>query len=653
MSIASILNIANSGLNASQTAIQTVSHNVSNVDTPGYSRQQVELTEADPTASSVGLMGNGVSVQGIKSYLDQNLQDAITSKNSDVQEQQVSEQYLTQIQSVFDESNSNLSTNLTNFFNSWSTLSTDPTNTSDKQAVASSGQMLCSTFNTMSSDLSGLQTNLNGEVSSQIDEINGITSQIASLNSLISQSSTGTSTANDYVDQRNQLLQQLSGYMNISYYSDNSTNMVGVLTSKGTTLVDGTASYNLTPGQEASGMTSVVWQGPSDDSIDITDQISGGSLGAALTARDSTIPGYLSNLNSLAQSVAQNVNYFHEQGNDSAGVPFFQCSDTSNYASGISLSSQIVDASGTAQTQNIMASSSTTDTTDNDVAARIASLESEPLMGGSAIDSGVFASASTSVGLTSDATLAVNGVGVTLHAGDSLNDIAAAVNSAASSTGVTAQVVQASSGYKLVLSATVAVPSSWTQNSPSQALSTDNPDQLELPGGVDVTFQAGQSLNDEANAINRYQSTTGLTASVFQNNSGTYQLLLSPTGNGSAPPALSSVSVVDGSLTVPSTSASSVTGTLGLSGFTWVAYEAGVVSGVGQATTNATDLATYNQSALTSLQQQQSQESGVSIDEEMTNMILYQNAYQASARLYTLAQTMLNSLLQSVGVTTS
>ncbi len=169
-----------------------------------------------------------------------------------------------------------------------------------------------------------------------------------------------------------------------------------------------------------------------------------------------------------------------------------------------------------------------------------------------------------------------------MHAGYSLNDIAAAVNSAASSTGVTAQVVQASSGYKLVLSATVAVPSSWTQSSPSQALSTDNPDQLELPGGVDITFQAGQSLNDAATAINRYQSTTGLTASVFQNNSGTYQLLLSPAGNGNTPSALTnSVSTVDGSLTVPSTSASSVTQTLGLSGSTWVAYEAGVVSGIG------------------------------------------------------------------------
>ena len=205
----------------------------------------------------------------------------------------------------------------------------------------------------MSSDLSGLQTNLNGEVGTQIDEINGITSKIASLNALISGTSQGTSGASDYIDQRNQLLQQLSGYMNISYYSDSSTNMIGVLTSKGTTLVDGTASYNLTRGQEASGMTSVVWQGPSDDSIDITDQISGGSLGAAITARDSTIPGYLSNLSSLAQSIAQNVNYFHEQGNNSAGIPFFQCGNTSNYASSISLSSQIMDASGTAQTQNI------------------------------------------------------------------------------------------------------------------------------------------------------------------------------------------------------------------------------------------------------------------------------------------------------------
>jgi flagellar hook-associated protein 1 FlgK len=568
VSIGSVLNIARSGLDASQTAIQTVSHNVANVNTPGYSEQKAVLVEAEPTPSSVGLLGNGVSIQQIKSYFDQNLQDAITSKNSDVQEQQVYEQYLTQIQSVFNEDNSNLSTNITKFFNDWSTLSTDPTSTSDKQTVASDGKTLCTTFNTMYSNLTSLQSALNGEVSTQISDINGITSQIASLNQLISQSGGGTSQANDYIDQRNQLLQQLSGYMNISYFTDGSTNMVTVLTSKGSNLVDGAVSYQLTGNQDSSnGMTGVSWQGPSGETADVTSQITGGSLGAVIATRDNTIPGYLGKLNALAQSIVQSVNYFHGQGNDNAGVPFFQTSNTSDYAQGISLASQIEDASGTVQTQNIMASSSSADTTNNDVAARIASLANEAVLGDATISSTTFGSETSALDLTGS--IVVNGTAVAVASTDSLSQIADDISG--SNAGVSASVVQAAGGYKLVLTA---------------------------QGGA-------------------------------QN-----------------------ISVVDGSLSTPSTGTPSLTQTLGLTGSTWVNYEAGVVAGVGQATTSATDLATYNQNALTSLQQQQSQESGVSIDEEMSNLIMYQNAYQASARLYTVAQAMVNSLLQSVGVTT-
>ena len=94
MSVSSILNIAKSALSANQTAIQTISHNIANVDTPGYSRQEAVLEEATPTLSSVGLMGNGVVVQQIKSYLDQNIQNAISAKNSDLQGQTVYENYL-------------------------------------------------------------------------------------------------------------------------------------------------------------------------------------------------------------------------------------------------------------------------------------------------------------------------------------------------------------------------------------------------------------------------------------------------------------------------------------------------------------------------------------------------------------------------------
>ena len=98
----------------------------------------------------------------------------------------------------------------------------------------------------MYNDLVNLQSNLNGKVNGQIDDINTTSPpRLPPSTSLSPRAQKGTSEANDYLDQRNQLLQQLSGYMNISYFTD-SSNMVNVLTSKGATLVEGVTSYQLT-----------------------------------------------------------------------------------------------------------------------------------------------------------------------------------------------------------------------------------------------------------------------------------------------------------------------------------------------------------------------------------------------------------------------
>ena len=748
MSIGTILNIARTGLDASQVAIQTTSHNISNVDTPGYSEQQAVLQEAMPTPTSIGLMGDGVNVIQIKRYADENLQKAISSKNTDLQQQQVYEQNLTQIQSIFNEDNSQLSTNMTTFFNDWSTLSTDPTSTADKQTVAADGQTLCTTFNTMYNDLVNLQASLNGQVNDQIDDINTVTSKIASLNQLIVAGAKGTSEANDYLDERDQLLQQLGGYMNISYFTD-SSGMVNVLTQNGTTLIQGVTAYQLTKNPDpTTGLTDVGWEGPAGSTEDITNQITGGSLGAYLTNRDTTIPGYLSNLNGLAQSIMQNVNYFHEQGNSdvNADIPFFQ-SSTANYAQGISLASQIEDSSGQVYAQNIMASSSTANATNNDIASAIAGLGTDTILGGSTITSQAFTSSTTALNLSGN--LVINGVAVAVGPTDTLTQIEnnintafAAINASTPQIGVTASIspttVNGTAEYQLVLSATggtscnvsvvngnlgapssgtsllqsltttsvpdpattaagvqgsfsldghtiqvtsgqtleqiaaaingtagmtsyaVVTPNSsngynlalltndtpapagdqpnvsWEQASLTTPIGASDPNTLALPGGVNVTFQAGQSLQDVANTINSYQGTTGYFATITQDagNGNKYEIVLYPTSN------------------VMSFS-STMTQGLGLSGSTYANYEAGVVANVGQATKSATDLQEYNQNALTSLQQQQSQESGVSIDDEMSNLIQFQNAYQAAARLFTVAQTMLDSLISSVGGTTS
>jgi flagellar hook-associated protein 1 FlgK len=174
---------------------------------------------------------------------------------------------------------------------------------------------------------------------------------------------------------------------------------------------------------------------------------------------------------------------------------------------------------------------------------------------------------------------------------------------------------------------------SWEQASLTTPITANDPNTLALPGGVNITFQAGQSLQDVANTINNDEGTTGYFATITQD-AGNYKIVLYPTSN------------------VMSFS-STMTQGLGLSGSTYAGYEASVVGNVGQATESATNLQEYNQSALTSLQQQQSQESGVSIDDEMSNLIQFQNAYQAAARLFTVAQSMLDSLISAVGGTTS
>jgi flagellar hook-associated protein 1 len=125
--VRSILDIGKSAVLANELALQTLSHNIANVDTPGYTREGAVLQTALPVPSPVGLLGNGVNVAKVRRFVDNYLNDTIMKKNTDLQFQKTSEQYLGQMESILNESNSQLTQNLTGFFNAWQDLSTDPT----------------------------------------------------------------------------------------------------------------------------------------------------------------------------------------------------------------------------------------------------------------------------------------------------------------------------------------------------------------------------------------------------------------------------------------------------------------------------------------------------------------------------------------------
>ncbi|HOJ42538.1 MAG TPA: flagellar basal body protein, partial [Syntrophorhabdaceae bacterium] len=147
MSISSILNIAKNALSANQMALQVTSHNIANVNTKGYARQTPVFKEE--AASSIGgiLIGNGVKVDSVIRFYDKYIEKQLASKNSEYQERSIYSQYFDRIEGVLNEDNTKLTSSITEFFNFWQELSTDPESTSAREGILASANGMSRTIN--------------------------------------------------------------------------------------------------------------------------------------------------------------------------------------------------------------------------------------------------------------------------------------------------------------------------------------------------------------------------------------------------------------------------------------------------------------------------------------------------------------------------
>ena len=181
MSIASILNIAKNAVSLNQTSIQVTSHNISNVNTKGYSRQEVVITEETPMLIGNVLIGNGAKVSGIIRYHDKYLDQQIAKKSTEFGEHQIYKRYFERVESVLNEDSTKLTENITAFFNAWQELSTDPQNVAMRGGLKSSAQQMTRSINNIYNELKGLQIELNNNVKMEVADINRITASIADL----------------------------------------------------------------------------------------------------------------------------------------------------------------------------------------------------------------------------------------------------------------------------------------------------------------------------------------------------------------------------------------------------------------------------------------------------------------------------------------
>jgi flagellar hook-associated protein 1 FlgK len=334
MSLTSSLNVANQSLMAADGAMQIVNNNIANANTPGYTQQQAMLEEGPTSTVDGQTLGGGVDFNGYQSVRDELLQGQVEQQTQAQSSADAQSTSLTQIEQIFTTSSSDIGTEMSSMFSSLSTLSTAPTNSSDRQAVLSAAQSLATSFNSASQQLTSIQSGLNSQVTQDVSQINTLAQQIAALNPEIAAANHQGKDAGTLQDQQDQLVLQMSKLANVSATrsSDGTTLTIG-----NAVIVSGPKSYGLTTSTGANGNAVVT----DSNGTNVTSTITGGDLGGTLTMQQQTIPSVMGQLDSLANEVGQAFNSAQTQGYDQnghAGTAMFNLPSTvAGSAAGISV----------------------------------------------------------------------------------------------------------------------------------------------------------------------------------------------------------------------------------------------------------------------------------------------------------------------------
>lgn len=354
------------GLLAQQQALDTTGHNIANASTPGYSRQTAVL-EASPaytvpgvgtSPAGPGQIGTGVDVAAYQRIRDAFLDVQYRAQSMLQGQAQANQDGLQQVQLAFNEpTDSGLSSLLSNYWSAWQNLSNNPEDMGTRQSLAQSASSLADGFTSLSGQLSTLQSQTSQNVTDTLTQVNNFGAQIAQLNLTISKLEVAGNTPNDLLDQRDLLLDKLSAIGNVSTTAGANGSID--VTFGGAALVTSSASATLAE-SNLTGLTS-------------------GKLQGLITLRDTTIPGYQSQLNTIASTLISATNAQSALGYDVNGNPgtaFFTGTD----ATSIAVNPALISNPG------LIAASASGAVGDSGNALVIADMQRTPLIGASTID---------------------------------------------------------------------------------------------------------------------------------------------------------------------------------------------------------------------------------------------------------------------------
>jgi len=310
VSVNRILYIGQSALYAYRVGLDVTSHNIANADTQDYTRQEVIMGEALPEDySRVGRLGRGVVVQQIRAMRADNLLGDYQEELASQADFQTRRPLLSQIEGFLNpDEDFGLTAILERFWDSWEDLANNPEGEAQRLAVLSEGETLSSFIRSVKSDLNLMGKDIEANYKTAVNRINELSQDLAEVNQQIRDAEAVGHETNAFRDLRDGYLRELADYVGTTSFHDPDGTMT-VLLANGKPLVQGVDYFTLT--LDSTFPREVRWSG---DNSDVVSGLTGGKLGAWAEIRESVIPQFEDNLDELAQGLIWEVNRLHSQG---------------------------------------------------------------------------------------------------------------------------------------------------------------------------------------------------------------------------------------------------------------------------------------------------------------------------------------------------
>lgn len=671
-----IFGIGVSGIAAAQLGLLATEHNVVNANTPGYTRQRTVQATNIAVNTGSGALGQGVHVQTVERLYDKYLTGQVNTATSSLSEIESYYTQIKQIDNLLADPSAGLSPALQDFFSGVQQVAANPSLLSARQSMISSAESLVSRFGAIDARLTELSNEVNGKITDAVSEINSYATQIAELNQriIVAESSFGQP-ANDLLDQRDKLINDLNGLIKVST-STNTDGSVNVFIGSGQQLVIGQLAMTMTSGASSadSGKTVVGLATIGGGVLELPERlIVGGKLGGLVEFRSETLELARNELGRVAASMALVFNAQHALGQDllgNSGAAVQAFFTTTN--AGPSVIANSNNAPGTPPVASFLPPSFGPEMAEGNFFTNLTTSDYRLTYDG-ANYSLTRLSDNQNVTLTATATPGLfvtdDGFSLAMPATDTAGNsyliqptknaaanisvsavvaadsrlVAAAVpfrtetgsNNSGTGTISAGVTVGTTPGFNPATSlpVTISFNSTTTQLSFAGAGAPANvlvkyPGQPEVSAAVPVAYQSGMVI-----------SFSGMSFSVSGglNNGDSFSLQANPAATSDGRNALAL-----GNLQTRNTVAGD--GEQGKSSFQ-SAY-AQLVAGNGIKTRELKVAGEAQQAMLDQAQANRDALSGVNLDEEAANMIRFQQAYQASAKLLEVGKTLFDTLLQ-------